>query len=334
MLNENDIKDTLAATKGGERVTKIGFDLGPLLTMVAAQGLMHEIDEPLEMYLNKGGTVQGRAGTKNGGAGGEPGEGLKFYTRPNGQKYYPRDWNEVEDVELIKQAREVGMAILAEGPPGTGKTAMFEAAFEDLITVVGTGDTTVMDLIGQFVPDPKGGYRWVDGPVLVAASEGRPILIDEIGLIDTKELAVLYSFMDGRGEYTVTANLDRGTVVAQPGFYVMAATNPKAPGVRLSEALTSRFPIRVEVRTDYRLARDLGVPEKIVRIATNLDGTDGASWAPQMRELLAYRDQKAIFGEKFALANLVASTPELDRKYMLEAIQSVMGQKVKSARLD
>jgi MoxR-like ATPase len=237
-------------------------------------------------------------------------EGEKKYIRPNGQAYFSRGWGEHTDVEVIRKARGASQYVLLYGAPGCGKTAVVEAAFgKDLYTVLGTGDTEVADLVGGYVQTPSGGFAWVDGPLLRAAEEGKPLLIDEVGLIDPKVLSAVYGLMDGRKEYTVTANPERGTVKAKEGFYVIAATNPNAPGVRLSEALLSRFTIHAEMTTDWALAKKLGASASIVTAAQNLAKkmtTGEVSWAPQMRELLAFRDLSDDFGTKWAISNLLA----------------------------
>jgi MoxR-like ATPase len=142
--------------------------------------------------------------------------------------------------------------------------------------------------------------------------------------------------MDGRREYTVTANPERGTVKAKDGFYVVAATNPNAPGVRLSEALLSRFAVHAEMTTDWSLAKKLGAPVAIVTAAQNLakkQQTGEVSWAPQMRELLAFRDLSKMFGSTFAIANLLAAAPELDRPVVQDVLTRVTGEEVKPAKI-
>jgi nitric oxide reductase NorQ protein len=142
--------------------------------------------------------------------------------------------------------------------------------------------------------------------------------------------------MDGRREYTVTANPERGTVKAKEGFYVVAATNPNAPGVRLSEALLSRFALHVEVTTDWGLARKLGCPTPMVTAAQNLAKKQNAaetSWAPQMRELLAFRDIDKEFGTKFAIANLLAAAPEFDRPVVADVLSRVYGETCLPAKI-
>jgi hypothetical protein len=149
-------------------------------------------------------------------------------------------------------------------------------------------------------------------------------------------LSVLYGLMDGRREITITANPERGVVKAHPDFYVVAATNPNAPGVRLSEALLSRFTNQGEMTTDWSLAKKLGVPATVVTAAQNLNkkrDSGECSWAPQMRELLAFRDIAAEFGQKFAIANLLAASPEMDRPIVADVLTRVYGDECKPARI-
>lgn len=276
-------------------------------------------------------------------------EGETSYPRPNGVAYFARKWGEHADVMALRKAREVtsrafaagegaAMFALMYGAPGCGKTALIEAAFgTDTITLMGTGDTEVSDLIGGYVQTPAGGFEWVDGGLVKAAENGLVYFIDEIGLIDPKVLSLIYGLMDGRRELAITANPERGTVVAHPDFYVCAATNPNAPGVRLSEALLSRFTLQAELTTDWNLARKLGVVTTMVTAAQNLakkQSSGEVSWAPQMRELLAFRDISKEFGQSFALANLLAAAPEMDRPVVADVMQRAFGDPdIKAARI-
>jgi hypothetical protein len=263
--------------------------------------------------------------------------GADKFERPNGDAYYTRKWGEHDDVMVLRKAREFNKYALLYGSPGCGKTALVEAAFgEELLTVLGSGDTEVADLIGGYVQTPSGNYVWEDGPLVKAAEAGAPLLIDEIGLIDSKVLSVVYGLMDGRRELPVTANPERGTVKAKDGFFVIGATNPNAPGVRLSEALLSRFSLQVEMTTDWGLARKLGVPTQMVTAAQNLSKKQAASevsWAPQMRELLDFRDVSAMFGQNFAIANLLAASPEIDRPVVADVFSRVFGEACLPAKI-
>src|SRR5690606_21892156 len=99
-------------------------------------------------------------------------------TRPNGQLYHPRALANLADVEALRKLREAGIPALLYGPPGTGKTSVIEAAFPDLITVAGDGDTTTGDLIGEYTQESDGSYRFVYGPLVTAMQEGRALLLD------------------------------------------------------------------------------------------------------------------------------------------------------------
>lgn len=261
----------------------------------------------------------------------------RSYMRPNGEKYYSRNWGEHEDIAVLRDARADEAYVLLYGAPGCGKTALVEGAFgEELLTILGSGDTEVADLVGGYTQNPAGGWNWTDGPLIQAAEEGRPLLIDEVGLIDPKVLSIVYGLMDGRREYTVTANPERGTVKAQEGFYVIGATNPNAPGVHLSEALLSRFALHVEMTTDWELARKLGVSTKMVTASQNLakkQSSGEISWSPQFRELLNFKKAEAKWGQRFAIANVLAIAPELDRPIVADIFSRAYGEAILPARI-
>ena len=274
--------------------------------------------------------------------------GEEHYERPNGQLYYARKWGIHTDVPALRKAREatteaintgVGspMFTLIYGAPGCGKTALVEAAFgKNVRTLVGNGDVEVADMIGSYVQMPDATFQWVDGDLIKCAIEGSVYFIDEIGLIDPKVLAFAYALMDGRRELIVTANPLRGTIVAHPDFYVVAATNPNAPGVRLSEALLSRFTVQAEMTTDWALAVKLGVHEDMVTVAQNLHKKrldNLLTWSPQMRELIAFRDIAKTFGNEFAMANLISVAPEQDRPTVSEVMSLAFGVKAKPAKI-
>ena len=245
-------------------------------------------------------------------------EARPVYTRPNGKPYYARKWNTFWDVDVLKEARPLLKFPLLHGPPGTGKTAMAESAFgEELITSIISAETTKGELYGSYVPDGSSGYVWVDGPLLTAVKEGRPILLDEILLGDPKVLSVLYPLMDGRGFLDVDANPQIGITPAKEGFFVIGSGNPNVPGAKISPALASRFPLQVEVTTDWKLAEKLGADKNVVTfcssLATRASGTNPSlSWAPQFRELLDFADIAKQWGEHFAVENLLRLCPRRD----------------------
>lgn len=259
----------------------------------------------------------------------------KTYTRPNGMPYVPRsmkvEGKHIHDVTFIQMAAANKMPVLLYGDPGTGKTAVFEAALPDLITVQGTIETETADLVGSWTQQPDGTYKWIDGPLVIAAEEGRNLLVDEIALIDSRVMAVAYGLMDGRNELVVTANPERGVVKAAPGFMIFGACNPDVPGAVMSDALLSRFQFHIEVGTDWNLTKKLGIDARIVQVARNLNikkRDHAVTAAPQLRELLTYQEVLTTFGEEIALKNFVAASRSEDRPTVVEAIESVYGRKV------
>lgn len=254
--------------------------------------------------------------------------------RPSGEKYFPRRMPDGRtDVEMVRAIHDAGRSVLLFGAPGTGKTALLEAAFTDrgFVYVAGTSDTEAADFLGTFVPEPGGAFRWVDGPLLRAMEEGRPLVVDEIAIVDPRAMAVVYSATDGRGEVVVTANPLRGVVKARPGFGVHGACNPDAPGADMSEALLSRMTLQVEYGTDYALAGKLGAPAKLLSVARNLEKRrrEGEiTWSPQMRELLAWVALSRLLSPELATRNLVSSAPALDRPVVSDVLSRSFGWQV------
>lgn len=256
-------------------------------------------------------------------------------TRPNGESYLPRkvgDYN-TTDVVIAQTAYDKRMPILLYGPPGTGKTALLEAALPNLVTLVGSVETETADFVGSWVQQTDGTYAWVDGPLVVAVENGYPMLIDEIALVDSRVLSLVYSLMDGRDELKITANPSRGTIKAKDGFVVYGACNPNVPGAVMSDALLSRFKLHIEVNTDWDLAKRLGATTKIITVARNLEAKFKSSEVvapPQLREVLTFMQAREVFGEDMALANFVAQARPEDRETFRTVVASVFGGDVKT----
>ena len=250
-------------------------------------------------------------------------------TRPNGQVYQPRALADMPDVEALRRLRAAGVPALLYGPPGTGKTSLIEAAFPDLITVAGDGDTTAADLVGEYTQNPDGTFAFIYGPLIRAMQEGRVLFIDDATLISPAVLAVAYPAMDGRREITVKAHKGE-TIKAADGFYVVAGHNPGVHGAILTEALSSRFSVQVKVSTDYDLAHALKIDPRAIKAARDLAARQASGeigWAPQLRELLAYAKVAGILGEDAAIANLAGIAPEEDRDAVADAVAKAFARK-------
>ncbi len=250
--------------------------------------------------------------------------------RPNGMDYHPRLLSGMPDVTALQRLRDAGVAALLYGPPGTGKTSVVEAAFNDCLTVQGDGDTVVADLVGDYTKTPGGDFVFVHGPLVRAMRAGVPLFIDDATLNPPTVLAVVYPAMDGRREILIKANGGE-VVTAAPGFYVVAGHNPGVHGAILTDALSSRFSVHIQVSSDYALAEQLGVDKKAVRVARNLatrQEKGEIGWAPQLRELLAFKKLADAWDLDAAAGNLVGIAPEEDRATVAAVVRDVFGKTV------
>ncbi|CAM4296015.1 AAA family ATPase [Kibdelosporangium persicum] len=256
-------------------------------------------------------------------------------TRPNGMAYHPRLLSGMPDVTALRRLRDAGVAALLYGPPGTGKTSVVEAAFPDLLTVQGDGDTTVADFVGEYTQTDDGRYVFVHGPLVRAMREGVPLFIDDATLIPPTVLAVVYPAMDGRRQIVIKAN--GGEVVdAAEGFYVVAGHNPGVHGAILTDALSSRFSAQIHVSTDYDLATQLKIDRRAVKVARNLatrQAKGEIGWAPQLRELIAFQKIADVLGADAAAGNLVGIAPDEDRDTVAAAVRDAFGTTVKPLAL-
>jgi hypothetical protein len=242
--------------------------------------------------------------------------------RPNGELYFPRLVAGVVDTDLLRTLRREREPVLLDGPPGTGKTALVEAAFSagevsDVLTVNCHGDLEDADLVGRYVVEPY-GYRWVDGPLLVAMREGRVLFLDDVALAPPSVVARVYPVMDGRDRVIVTEHSSEEVRVTE-GFYVAAAWNPRVIGSRMSESLSSRFSVHLHVDTDLQLLTRLGLESDVSRFAhrlRTLRDKGALTWCPEARELFTYMRLRGTIGRAAAITNMFGLAPEEDREFI------------------
>ena len=267
-------------------------------------------------------------------------EPMGVRVRRNGQVYYPRSLEGYEDLWFYRQSQKLFHHILLAGPPGSGKTAGCEAAFDSvpenetmdveaplgMYTLIGSDSIATDDFVGSYVQNPETGlFDWVHGPLTRSIIDDVPFLIDEIALIDPKVLSLMYPLMDGRGVLEITQNPSLPPYRIGKNWFVIAAYNPDVPGAFISEALLDRFPHRIEVETDWELAKRLRVPENLVKAAEalNIQRRQGSlSWSPQFRSLISFKENEKHYGMDFAIKDLISKTPSEDRPALITALRN------------
>src|SRR5258708_6799937 len=138
--------------------------------------------------------------------------------------------------DLHEVTAETSLQVMPEVP--VQAPSLVEAAFEDVMTVAGDGDTTVADFVGEYTQRPDGSYEFVHAPLIRAMTEGAVLLIDDATLISAQVLAVAYTAMDGR---RVVVKAQKGEVI-KSGRRVLRdrraqtppVPGPAPPGPRLS----------------------------------------------------------------------------------------------------
>ena len=112
------------------------------------------------------------------------------------------------------------------GYKGSGKTSVveqFHAALNyPLLSISCTPRTEAQDLIGKMMPTSE-GLRFVYGPVVVAATNGCSVLLDEYNVIDPGEATGLNQLLEGGTLFIPETN---EVITPAPGFRVFATCNP------------------------------------------------------------------------------------------------------------
>jgi len=149
-----------------------------------------------------------------------------------------------------------GRHVMLEGPPGTSKSTILRSIVQEMgvpfVQVTGNSDLTAGKFIGYFDPAQAlaKGYRPEDfqyGPLTQAMRQGAILYIEEFNRVPDDTTNVFITAISER-ELTIPR---LGTVVAEPGFRLVAALNPHddVGTTRVSRALRDRV---CSMRMDYQ----------------------------------------------------------------------------------
>ncbi len=226
---------------------------------------------------------------------------------PNHNGYIPRKMNGHTDMDILKKAYQKKFNTLIVGETGCGKTM----SIRDLCFLLKlpymrvnlNEATTTEDLIGQWIPDSNGGFKWEDGVLVKFMRHGGVFVADEINASSPGILFILHSILDDERK-VVLVQKDGEVVNAHPDFWFVSTMNPDYVGTRpLNAALKDRFQIIMEYDYDKAVEKKIVKDTRILELADKLrvlykQGT--LSTPVSTRALMQYVDNKSLFGEEMA----------------------------------
>lgn len=241
------------------------------------------------------------------------------------------------DVETVAAwldaPRNVVGAVLVVGDPGTGKTALIEAATthadRKLLTVVCTPDHTKDSLFLRFMGEGRGeeGTPYALGPFPYAAKHGYTLYCDEAMLLVDGVKPVLYSLADGRRTLP-EGNVDGSALDIHPDFRLVLSSNPLVRGASLPEPMASRCAsTTLTVETSASMLRDLAIDDAVVSAWEAL-GTAGL-WRPQIREMRLADYWLQIDPTQAVSAFIPEHCPESQRALVRDTVVSFLGGSIR-----
>lgn len=259
----------------------------------------------------------------------------KNFTPDMGNMYLSRSGIGAYDTDVetvvgwMEAPRNVVGGVLLLGDPGTGKTALIEAAAtraeRDLLTVLCTPDHTRDSLFMRFMGEGKGddGTAFTLGPLPYAAKHGHWLYMDEFMLLMDGVKPLTYSLADGR-RYLPEGNLDGSPLEIHPNFRFIVSSNKDVRGASLPEPMGSRFAsTTLTVDTSAEFLRDLGIDEAVVTAWEAL-GTLNL-WRPAIRELRMADYWLNLDADQAVSAFLGEHCPESQRKAIRDQVVAHLG---------
>lgn len=237
------------------------------------------------------------------------------------------------DVETVgawlSAPRNIVGGVMLLGEPGTGKTALGQAActhadrpFEVLTA---TPDHTKDSLLYRFVGEGKGedGTAFAKAVLARVAEQGLTLIVDEFWLFVDGVKPIFYPLLDG-SHFLPEANIDGSAMPINPETRIIVTANPQVRGASLPEPIGSRFAsTTLTVETSAPMLRDLGLDESVIAAWEAL-GTAGL-WRPQIREVRLADYWLDLNPTQAASAFLPEHCPETQREAVRNVVVSMLG---------
>jgi MoxR-like ATPase len=245
-------------------------------------------------------------------------------------------------VGWLSAPRNMVGAVNLLGEPGTGKTALVEAAVthmmpdgsdevdSTLYTHLCTPDDTRDSLFLRFVGEGKGDplpsgelSPYTLGPIPFACKYGKKLYLDEWMMLVDGVKPVLYPCTDGR-RFLPGGNVDGSPLEIHEDFRLVLSSNPMVRGASMPEPMASRCAsTTITVETTASLLRDLDVDESVVAAWEAL-GNAGL-WRPQIREVRLADYWLPVDASQAASAFLPEHCPESQREQVKNTVVSFIG---------
>jgi hypothetical protein len=228
-------------------------------------------------------------------------------------RYIHRKVYGVEDFSIFDTARTEGINVLIYGPTGPGKTTAVEAWAAErglrMATVSGNASMESRQLFGGFIPDGKGSYGWIDGPVTDVVRNGGVLLLDEMNFISPKIYTTLYPLTDGRRTITLLDHMGE-TITAHKDLTIFATMNPDYVGTTpLNFAMRNRFDIQLSWDYDDAVEEKLVSSNSLRKLVQQLrnEAAKGQYDTPiSTNMLIEFSDFVSKLGYEFAVENFIA----------------------------
>jgi len=260
-------------------------------------------------------------------------------------------------------------AILLEGSPGCGKTALVaqlaSTCGQQLTRINFSDQTDLNDLFGSDMPvesESAQKFAWKEGPFLTAMKNGKWVLLDELNLASQTVLEGLNACLDHRGVVFIP-ELAR-EFARHPNFRIFAAQNPLGEGggrKGLPKSFLNRFTkvaMRNLNRSDMLTIAQLkyaefpqSIFEQLIEFITRLDklinnenrfGHVGRPWEFNLRDVfrvaeisLRLQDEPTLKVVSSAVNTVLVSrmrTP-LDQKLVTEEWARISAYTIEKERL-
>jgi MoxR-like ATPase len=188
-----------------------------------------------------------------------------------------------QSMAALSVSSATGVPLFLQGAPGCGKTEAVRhfssnRTFHDrtpVYSVSCSAETSIEQFIGSQVFE-KGGFQFVEGPLIQAAKEGCVFLADEFNLLSPNVMIALIPFLEARVGDEFTHPDVRDQIRIAPGFLFVATGNEDTERgrVRLPDFVMSQLrrlevanPCRADmehligkiIEADYPKAKVMGV---------------------------------------------------------------------------